>query len=385
MQSCFPFSVSVLRFPLSVFCFLFSIFCSPFSAFPADPSIRIALLKNVPEVTVEGNELRIQIAEAKPVSYYLDSPARITAVPEGFKVGDEFYAPPLLKIFDLDEKLSLNGKNFEGTLNIAKSEGNKLLVINKLPLEKYLVGLVHGEINASWPREAIKAQVVAGRTYALFRQKKKRGQGNLYDLEATTLDQVYAGSQGEADLPVQTAIAETRGEVLWFLGYYPAYFHSACGGETETVNRVWGKNEMSTSVVDPFCEQSPYRSWEFSLSTRSFLNQLKSHGLEGTHLKSIATEKQDGSPRNVLVTIETNKMTLFLSATDLRRILGYDKLKSTRFEVTASPRWVTFEGTGYGHGVGLCQWGAKAMAESGKTYREILEFYYPKAVIRKIY
>ncbi len=78
-------------------------------------------------------------------------------------------------------------------------------------------------------------------------------------------------------------------------------------------------------------------------------------------------------------------MTLFITAADLRRILGFQNLKSTWFEVRRSPRAITFKGTGYGHGVGLCQWGAKAMAEAGKTHREILQFYYPRAVVRKIY
>lgn len=348
------------------------------------PTIRVALLKATPEVVISGDELRLQLPETKPVSYYLASPVRVLPSETGLKIGEENYPYPYLKIYSLYQTLSFKEKHFEGILEIRRLSDETLLVLNELPLETYLVGLVHGEINASWPKEAIKAQVVAGRTYALYRQQKRMGTVP-YDLDSDVADQVYVGSQGEKDDIVKEALAETQGEVLWFLGLYPAYFHSACGGQTETVGNVWGKNETSVAVIDRFCQHSPHQNWKLEISPRALLQQLENHGLKGSKIKSISVERQETSPRNALVTIETNPMTLFLGATDLRQILGYDQLKSTWFEVHTTPRKIVFTGIGYGHGVGLCQWGAKAQAETGKTYREILQFYYPKAVVRKIY
>lgn len=356
------------------------------------PTIRVALLKEAPEIVISGEELRLRLPEVKPVSYYIESPLHITPSENGLKIGGENYPYPYLKFHSLHQTLSLAGKKFEGNLEIRRLNEKKLMVLNELPLETYLIGLVHGEINANWPKEAIKAQVVAARTYALYRQAKRKQAGDVprmgnvpYDLEASTADQVYVGSQGEKDSPVKEAIAETEGEVLWFLGLYPAYFHSACGGQTETVGNVWGKKETSAARLDPFCQHSPYQNWELTLSPKTFLQKLKNHGLEGSKLKSIFLEHHETSPRNALVMIETNQMTLFLAATELRRILGYDQLKSTWFAADTTPRKIIFKGNGYGHGVGLCQWGTKAQAEAGKTYRQILEFYYPKAVVKKIY
>lgn len=349
------------------------------------PSVRVALLKNVPEVTLQGRELRIRLPEEKPVSYYVAAPVRVTATAEGIQVGNEKYPYPQVRIQSLEKSIAIGGRQFEGTLEFHQTGENSLLVLNDLPLETYLIGLVHGEIHASWPAEAIKAQAVAARTYALYRQKNRKQKGGLYDLESSHDDQVYVGSKGAADGTVQRAIEQTQGEVLWFLGLYPAYFHSCCGGMTENTEKAWGKKEISAQVSDPFCARSPFAKWELTLSRKEFLHRLRPHGLEGRRLKNISVEPHEGSPRNAIAVIETDRTNLYIAAADLRRILGYGKLKSTWFEVEQTPGSLVFRGSGYGHGVGLCQWGAKAMAEEGKTYKEILEFYYPKAVVRKVY
>ena len=365
---------------------LLALFLITAPAFAQTPSIRVAILKNISEVTLEGNNLHLQAPETKQLRYQLDSPAHITPTKNGFSVSDSFYDYPFLKILSGEKTIRINGKNFEGALEIRRVSQNKMMVLNELPLEKYLIGLVHGEMNANWPREAIKAQVVAARTYALYRQQKRSDNKNtLYDLETGTADQVYAGSQGSRDAIVEEAIAETKGEVLWFLGLYPAYFHSCCGGQTETTDHAWGRQEASKAVVDSYCANSPNHNWTLSFSTRELLQRLKTHGLEGRLIKSIRVERFDNSPRNSFVSIETDKRILFLVAGDFRRILGYDQLKSTWFDVEQNHHQIIFKGTGYGHGVGLCQWGAKAMAEAGKTYREILDFYYPKAVVKRVY
>lgn len=356
------------------------------------PTIRVALLREAPEIVISGEELRLRLPEVKPVSYYIESPLHITPSETGLKIGGENYPYPYLKFHSLHQTLSLAGKKFEGNLEIRRLNEKKLMVLNELPLETYLIGLVHGEINANWPKEVIKAQVVAARTYALYRQAKRKQAGDVprmgnvpYDLEASTADQVYVGSQGEKDTLVKKAIAETHGEVLWYFGYYPAYFHSSCGGQTEIAGNVWNKKEISVPVIDSFCQRSPYQNWELSLSPKTFLQKLQDRGLRGSRIQSIGVERYENSPRNAIVVVETNQRTLFLAATELRRILGYDQLKSTWFETETQPRKIIFRGNGYGHGVGLCQWGAKAQAEAGKTYRQILEFYYPKAVVKKIY
>lgn len=349
------------------------------------PTIRVAILKEMPGVTIQGEELRIKLPEAKPLSTYIASPVNIEAIENGFKVGNGFYLAPSIQINSVENSLMIDGKRFEGTIEIQRQSNNKLLILNELPLEEYLGGVVPGEIPPSWPKEAIKAQIVAARTYALYRQNSKGPKKN-YDLESDTSDQVYLGAPPKIhDKYLENIIAETKGEVLWFLGLYPAYFHSACGGQTETTQKVWGFKEPSQSVIDPFCKKAPHFHWELTLSQNDLLDKLSEQGLEGNMVKTISLERFENSPRNALVTIETDKMNLYVKPNDLRKILGFNKLMSAWFTVETTPRKVTFKGTGYGHGVGLCQWGAKAMAEAGADYKKILEFYYPKAVLRKLY
>lgn len=349
------------------------------------PLVRVAVIKDIPSITLQGKELRFQLEEPKPVSYHVESPVQVFPRPEGFLVGEEVIASPVLKFMSVESPMTVEGKIFPGKIELRRTGGNKLLVLSEVPLEEYLAGLFPGEMPADWPPEAVKAQVVAARTYALFRQKQNPNP--LYDLETDTADQVYQGRQGEKEIPesIRQAIAATQGEVVWYLGYYPAYFHSSCGGQTELARRVWERNDISHSVADRYCKNSPYREWELALPQKEFLKILREQGLEGSRVLSVKIEKKEGSPRNFLVIAETDQATLFLKATRLRKLLGNEKLKSTWFEVLTTPGHVIFHGTGFGHGVGLCQWGAKAMAEKGADYKAILQFYYPKAVVRKIY
>lgn len=351
------------------------------------PIVRVAIIKEAKNLTIHGNELRIKIPEAHPLNTYLASPVNIEPIENGFRVGSGLYLAPSIQISSAESDLLIDGKHFEGTIELRRDAANKLLVLNELPVEEYLSGVFPGEMPMHWPREAIKAQVVAARTYALFRQKEKsKRTKSLYDLESDTSDQVYVGFEGkQKNKWLEELIQETQGEVLWYLGLYPSYFHSCCGGQTEQASHVWETRDPSQSVVDPFCKKAPDHQWNLSLSHSEFLGKLREHGLEGNQIRSVTLERYDRSPRNILVVLATEKMNLYVKATDLRRILDYDLLKSTWFDVKTTPHKIVFEGFGYGHGVGLCQWGAKTMAEAGADYKKILNFYYPKAAIRKIY
>lgn len=351
------------------------------------PSVRVSIFKDLPAVTVQGKELRIQIAETKPAGYFIESPAKVEPSLEGFQIGEQILVSPFLKMSSLESPITVEGKTFEGTIEIRRNANNQLMVMNELPVEKYLLGTVPGEIPPTWPMEALKAQAVAARTYALYRSQNKNFPSRRhYDLESDTSDQVYLGGGVKAGDPaVREAIEQTKGEVLWYLGLFPSYFHSTCGGQTETVAKVWGKREMSRSVIDPYCTKSPYRRWQLRLPPSVLFQKLKGHGLEGKFLKAISTERYETSPRNATVTIETDTMMLVMKAFDFRRLIGEEKLMSTWFDVKFSRNEIIFSGNGFGHGVGLCQWGAKTLAEKRADYKRILRFYYPRAVVRKIY
>lgn len=348
------------------------------------PQMRVALIKGLSNVALEGEELMVRNPQARDLATYTPSPTKITASRGGFQVGPDYYPYPYIKIHSLNNNLRFQKTLYSGTLEIRKMKNGTLTVINELPIETYLIGLLHGEMHHAWPIEALKAQAVAARSYALNRQKKRKGQ--LFDLESDVRDQVYVGSQGNAlDAIMQKAIAETAGEVLWYLGLYPTYYHSCCGGQTEEAKQVWGKNEKTDSVVDNFCKNSPNLKWNLTLKGAALLAIFNKHGLTGNRLTRIEAEKSDENPRNQMVILTTDTATLYLKAVDFRRIVGFDKIKSTWFQITQNNQGFHLTGFGYGHGVGLCQWGAKEMALQGKTYREILKHYYPQSDIQKIY
>ena len=340
--------------------------CS-FSAGATVPQIRIALEKGKRQAQVSTETETIDIASNEKGIFFDGQ----------WKNSRSFVIRPKQKNF------RLNNRPYHGILTGYLQKDGSLLLVNELSIEDYLVGLVQGEISAKWPLESIKAQAVAARTYALQKQRQ-RANARLYDLEITVADQVYEPKEG-SDPILEEAIRETRGEILWYFDFFPAYFHSCCGGQTELAGRVWDREDTSSSIIDPYCRQCPNTRWEVRIHPKELLTKLRSQGLEGTKIVLIQAEKFDHSPRTATVMITTDVSTLFLRATDLRNILGTSTLKSAWFDVSMSPRNITFSGKGYGHGVGMCQWGAKGMAEAGKNYREILEFYYPKAALRKIY
>ena len=237
----------------------------------------------------------------------------------------------------------------------------------EIPVEEYLVGVLEGELPSDWPLEAVKAQAVVSRTYALY-QREKAGSAPYY-VTSTTQDQVFRRSKKPSADRIQ-AVVETRGEVLRFeANLIPAYFHSSCGGISEKASQVW-EGEFPTPLEqfheDPYCEASPRTHWTYESTTEEIGGTLQ-------------VLERDESGRINLLLIQSEQGDQEITGNRFREKLGYDKLRSTLFDIDTAEDRIRFEGKGSGHGVGLCQWGAKGMAEQGHSYREILEFYYPGA------
>jgi stage II sporulation protein D len=243
------------------------------------------------------------------------------------------------------------------------------LHLREIPLERYVAGVLEKEVHGGWPLEALKAQAVAARTYALYRKLKPRD--TRFDVMADTTDQVFESDEGHSKLIVR-AVLETEGETLQSGGkIFQAFFHSCCGGKSESANEVWAGAypEPVTAIHDdPYCARCPPARWE--------------HRIDRGEFASVEVSERDASGRakTVLVSPRSDKPRT-LPAIAFRQLLGNTNLKSTLFDVVEGGDQIVFEGRGAGHGVGLCQWGAKGMAEQGNSYREILDFYYPGAEI----
>nr|WP_233277955.1 SpoIID/LytB domain-containing protein [Myxococcus stipitatus] len=249
-----------------------------------------------------------------------------------------------------------------------------LQLINVIPLEDYLAAVLGSEMPVSFPLEALKAQAVAARTYAL--QKKLESYSNAFHLGSSVLHQVYGGVNRE-DPRTRTAVDATRGLVLTYeLAPIEAYFHASCGGRTESGQDALHRDLPYLQPVDCPCGRLPASRWSASMSDAEIKSALKrpAQGMKVTARTS--------TRRVTRVTMGDGSS---LDGVELRRRLGYTRLKSLDFEVERVEHGYMFTGRGYGHGAGLCQWGAKALADKGKGYVDILTHYYPGAELQQLY
>ncbi len=278
------------------------------------------------------------------------------------------------KIAHVKGDLFINDCLYKGSIEVRKDE-NGLHFINELPFDKYLEGVIAAETGDNWALEALKAQAVISRTYAIY--QKNLNKGKAYHLTSSVLHQVYKGE--DSDEIISRAVKETRGELLTYKGKpIEAFYHATCKGNTELPEAVWGKSYPYLKSVPCGGEHSPYEHWQRRFSLTEVEQAL---GLNKIQDISIISLTPTGRVEHLKVVAQDH--TIEIKATDLRRLLGYRELPSTLFTLTVEGSDVIFEGGGYGHGVGLSQWGAQEMALEGKNYREILEHYYPGTTLEK--
>jgi stage II sporulation protein D len=310
--------------------------------------------------------------------------------------------------------LALDNKPYRDSIRIY-SVGSLCEVVNDVDVEKYLDGLVNAEFSAKWPEEAVAAQVIAARTYAIYQMSEARKDPKShYDVDATERDQVYDGSIKE-DYRASRSVQRTKGLILGTeiggkrLIPLKAFYHSSCGGVTELPEHVWGRSfpGFKRSVRCPFCVRSPSFSWSLDLTNRELGEKLSSGvladgSLPGWPANWRATVKErkltgvkilgynhEGRVRELAATWKSGAKTVELkfSAIRFRSWLGTTKIKSTSFSIAEQTtalgsRW-HIDGRGHGHGVGMCQWGAKVMGEKGYKMASILKHYYPDAKLFK--
>lgn len=253
--------------------------------------------------------------------------------------------------------------------------------IQELRLEDYVAGVVAGEMPGSFPPEALKAQAVAARSYALTRKVEAQAANRRWDIASGVIAQVFAA--GRASPQARAAVDATHGEVL-VQGMEPveAYFHAACGGRTEAGMPALGRDlPYLASVECGRCDRAPRVRWSLEVGAAE-LGRLAGLGGAATAAKVVA-RTASGRAEKVEVAARGRRVTL--AATDLRQRLGWARLPSLAFDVREARRGFVFEGRGQGHGAGLCQWGAAGMAREGKDYREILRHYYPGTDVVRMY
>lgn len=291
-------------------------------------------------------------------------------------------APTLVAWPGRSATVDVEGQAFRGRLLVQPWNG-ALAAVNEVDLEEYLLGVLKDEIPPGWPAEAAKAMAITARTYAVY--QVQQNPGALFHLRATTASQVYGGATGE-DPRTSWAVQATRGQILTFGGQpIPAFYHSCSGGVTEDALDVFGANfDTIVGVADQFSLGCPYALWVERLTSREIERALQQAGSPIGRLLRIEDLLRTRTGRILRLAVHHTRGTLVLEGKRFREALGNEVIRSTDFEVRADPGGFTFVGRGWGHGVGLSQWGAKEMADLAYHYQDILKFYYPLAEIRTL-
>ncbi len=259
--------------------------------------------------------------------------------------------------------------------------GKSRILVNYVDLEEYVKGVVPAEINSTWHPEMLKVQAVATRTYALHQRMLNATRD--YDVVAGIQDQVYRGRQG-VDARVAAAVESTRGLVVTHQDA-PIYaaFSSTAAGMTEDAMTVWSKDLPYLKGVEcPFDIASPYYQWRTSMKVETLEKGLRQQGFSVGKISDMVPQSYSRAGRVATLKIVHSNGELVIRGEDLRKAVGYTIVPSTQFIVQSIGQDFLLSGYGAGHAVGLCQWGAKELAELGYSFSSILSYYYPGTELR---
>lgn len=354
------------------------------------PDLRVGLASGRASLTITpaGGKATVQTGSSKTITLAANTAAAIRWQDGAFLVGREKLRGEVLMIRPNAKagELSLDGRRYRGALELRHKSGG-LTAVNIVPVDGYLRSVVSEEMPVDWPAEAIKAQSVAARSFALASRGRHAGEG--YDLCTTTHCQLYTGTAAEKSAS-NAAIKATRGEVLTYGGKpIEALFHTDSGGMTENSEAVWGSHvPYLRAAKDTPAKTMP---WTKTISRADLERKLAAKGHDIGKVRSLAlsplaigraAKDRTASGRVKTMTVKGTKGTATLSGTTWRSLLG---LKSTLFDAKLTKDAVTFTGYGSGHGLGISQWGAKRLAETGKSYADILHHYYTGTKLQQLY
>ena len=327
--------------------------------------LRVAVARKIPQIQLATSTLAIvsdgngqQIGELLPLKSAIAQASNNT-----IKFGD-------VSVAELWVKPSQGGyvwigdRWYRGTVQVIP-DGKQLVAIDRVDLEQYLYSVLGAEMSQDFPAEALKAQAVAARTYAIYRSQAASKKS--FDVDSTQESQVYRGIANEAST-TQAAVNATAGQIMTYQGKpILAVFHAASGGHTENVEDIWTNRIPYLRGVPDYDLGTPGYEWSKLLSLGELSKLLKID-----RIKSIWADRstQFGSVVSLKVVGDTEKT---LTGSQIRTTL---KLRSLRFTISPTPDGFIFNGRGYGHALGMSQWGAYSLAQQGMTYPKILAHYY---------
>jgi len=277
------------------------------------------------------------------------------------------------------DTFDFNGRPYRGSYQqLANGQ-----IVNVVDLEQYLYSVVSREMPAGWPSVALEAQAVCARTYVLVRSDPRRA----YDLVPSELDQRYDGIAAETPAGIAAVDATSRGVLSFGGAFAQVAYSSCCGGHTESSSDAWGKASPPYlgGVVCQWCMDSPNYRWTTSLGFDAIGASLATSLPAASRLSDLRVSERDGSGRARFFELVSDRGTVVVGGSAFRRAVGSRVLRSllvTNIERAPDGSSVAIAGGGLGHGVGLCQWGARGMALANRRASDIFALYFPGTVVK---
>ncbi len=275
--------------------------------------------------------------------------------------------------------LYFRGKYYHGQIKVEKSP-HGFRYVNLVTMPHYVMSVIGHEMSNTWPLEALKAQAIVSRSYAVRRMMESMKKN--YDMDTTTKYQVYGGILVQKE-QLEKAVRSTQGKMLVYDSKLAeVFFHSSCGGRLEAPHELWRKKIMYLNVKESkFCQGSPNYRWQIHVSTSKVARLV---GLTSIQKIKVSVRTASGRAKEILVNSRGKEIKL--SPVKLRKLIGPSKLKSYFFDLRLRKGGkIELSGRGYGHGIGMCQWGSRFMVEKNKMrHQKILRHFFPGTSISKI-
>jgi stage II sporulation protein D len=352
--------------------------------------IRIAVLKDA-ESSIISTRGNYQIVNMINNKIFFDGRvmrhSRVRVHPNGIQVGSAIYEARKLRVISnkiVKVQVGEHTRSYRGYIDLIAQNNGKLLIVNTLEIEQYVRGVLYHEVTDRFPMQAMMAQAVAVRSYALYQIKQRKKLD--YDVTSDIYSQVYGGQSGER-YRTNIAASRTEGEILTFAGEaLPAYYHSNSGGYTENVSYLWNHALAPLNGrEDPYSLEAPNKQWKKNFRSSDVQKLLNDAGFAIGPIQQIdITERTPSGRVKTLVITSRDGKSVEVPGKKFRDIVGPNELKSNLYDIQMQGWFFDVLGRGWGHGVGLSQWGANEMARQRFEYDQILGFYYPGAVISKL-
>lgn len=312
---------------------------------------------------------------------------------EGLKVGSTTYQAVSLEIIPRQSPVvRVNDHLYRGSVRLYRRKDGSITAVNVLPLEEYLASVVDSEMPAKFPEAARQAQAIVSRTYALY-QIQHADPAAIYDVFASQRSQKYLGVEytdagrrlaGESESSRKIVVA-TKGLVCKHRGdLFCTYYSAVCGGCTTQGAEVFPDACVALkSVPCEWCRESEYFRWTANVAQADLQKSVQLPGKSGR----VLSIQQTAGPGGGVISrfqLSDGKTTVTASGVDLRDRLPPTSLRSPHFSLTLTKDGIRAQGRGHGHGVGLCQWGARGQALDGKSAEEIVRYYYPGAQVASV-